>query len=154
MTEQGKQDMAKQLEALRDKRLVIAQQIKEARALGDLSENADYDEAKYQQAMNEGQIAEFEVILNNVEIVSDVCQDGDCAGLFTTVTLLDMDYDDEFEYTIVPPFEADHRGGLISMDSPIAEGLMDKSEGDEVAIETPGGTTNLRVLGLRPRDAK
>jgi transcription elongation factor GreA len=75
------------------------------------------------------------------------------AQLFTTVSVLDLDYGDELEYTLVPPFEADYQAGKISLESPLGEGLLGACAGAELEIETPGGTTRLRVLALRPMDA-
>ena len=153
MTAEGRQDLVKRLAALQLKRVDVAQMLKEAIALGDLSENADYTEAKYQQGLCEGQIAELEIVLSNAEIVVDTGDISGGAGMFTTVTLLDLGFNDEFEYTLVPPFEADHRAGLISIESPIGEALTGKGDGDEVSVETPGGVSQFRVLSIRPRDA-
>ena len=154
MTKQGKERLEMRLMGLRERRGQVGDQLREAAALGDLSENADYDEAKYQQGIVEGQIAEVEIMLANCAIVEAPSGGVESVALFTTVTVLDLEHEDEFEYTIVPAVEADYRNGLISAETPLGEGLMGRREGDEVEIETPGGKTRLRVLLLRPRDAQ
>jgi transcription elongation factor GreA len=149
MTEAGKQALEEELRKLRVRRGEVAEQLAAAIGQGDLSENAEYHEGKYQQAIVEGRIAEVETVLANAILVTPGEGSHDTVALLSHVTVLDLDDDEEIEYTIVPLFEADHRRGRISVESPLGEGLVGKSEGDEVAIETPGGVTRLRVLSVR-----
>jgi len=149
MSEKGKERLEAQLRKFRAERAQIAEQLKHARSLGDLSENADWTDGKERQAIIQGKIAEVEVMIANAVIVERAETDAEVAGLYSAVSALDLDYEDEIEYTIVPGIEADYRAGKISVESPLGSGLMGRSAGDEVEIETPGGVTRLRVLEVK-----
>jgi transcription elongation factor GreA len=153
MTIQGRRALEEELERLRERRQEVAALLASARSQGDISENAEYQEGKYQQGLVEGRIAEVEIVLANAVIVEPKADAAESVGLFTTVTVLDLDFEEELEYTLVPPFESDYQAGKISVESPLGEGLLGASAGAELEIETPGGTTRLRVLALRPMDA-
>lgn len=150
MTSQGKRALEAELEQLRQRRQEVAELLASARSQGDISENAEYQEGKYQQGLVEGRIAEVETVLANAVIVEPKPGAMQAVELFATVTVLDLEEDEELEYTIVPPFEADYQTGRISAESPLGEGLVGACAGDEVEIKTPGGVTRLRVLALRP----
>jgi len=149
MTRAGKAALEDELRRLHVRRGEVAEMLGAAIAQGDLSENAEYTEGKYQQALVGGRIADLETVLANAVIVEPSAESTGVIGLFSTVTVLDLDYDEEIEYTLVPLFEADYKVGRISVESPLGEGLVGKREGDEVEITTPGGVTRLRVLNVR-----
>ena len=132
------------LKAVERPRIIAA--ISEARAHGDLSENAEYHAAKEQQGLNEARVAELEDKLNRAEIIDTSKLSGDTIKFGATVTLQDEDSDDKVTYTIVGDTEADLRNGKISISSPIARALIDKSKGESVDVTTPKGTRTLEVL--------
>ncbi|MGL4819548.1 MAG: transcription elongation factor GreA, partial [Bacilli bacterium] len=141
----GKQKLEDELEQLITvRRPEVVERIKIARSFGDLSENSEYDAAKDEQAFVEGRILQIENMLRNVELI-----EGDSNNSTVTlgkkVTFIELPDGDEETYTIVGSAEADPFEGLISNDSPIARSLMGKSVGDEVEIDTPGGTMRVRI---------
>ena len=149
MSQKGKERLEAELRKFRGERAKVTEQLKHARSLGDLSENADWTDGKERQAIIEGKIAEIEIMIANAVIVERAESDAEVIGLYSIAKVLDLDYDDETEYAIVPGIEADYRAGKISVESPLGVGLMGKSAGDEVEVETPGGVTRLRVLEVR-----
>lgn len=124
------------LQTVREKE--VAEQIKEARSFGDLSENSEYDEAKNEQAKLYTQIAELTDMLENAEII-EVTIDGDAIGMGSRVVLQEKGETEEEQYEIVGSQESDPRIGRISEDSPIGRALIGKHAGDEVSLETPSG---------------
>lgn len=118
----------------------IIQAIAEARAHGDLSENAEYHAAKEQQGMNEARIAELEEQIGRADIIDVSKLTGDEIKFGATVTLIDEDTEEKKVYQIVGDMEADVRSGKISISSPIARALIGKSTGDSVDVAAPGGT--------------
>lgn len=150
MTAEGKLALEEELDRLRERRQEVARLLASARSQGDISENAEYQEGKYQQGLVEGRIAEIETVLANAILVEPKGEASQSVELFTTATVRDLDFDEELQYTIVPPFEADYQTGRISAESPLGAGLMGACVGQEVEIQTPGGVTRLRVLALRP----
>jgi transcription elongation factor GreA len=131
------------LQTVREKE--VAEQIREARSFGDLSENSEYDEAKTEQGKLYSRIAEIEEILDNVEII-EVVSDGDAIGMGFKVTLVEVGETDEEVYEIVGSQESDPRIGRISEDSPIGRALMGKHAGDEILVEAPAGDLHFRIL--------
>ncbi|MBV1919329.1 MAG: transcription elongation factor GreA [Pseudomonadales bacterium] len=128
----------------------VVESIAEARAHGDLKENAEYHAAREQQGFIEGRIMDIEGKLSHAQIIdiSKIPYTGKV--LFgTTVKLYDMDTEEEKIYRIVGEDEADIKSGKISVGSPIARGLIGKMEGDEVQVETPGGTKEYEVLSVK-----
>ena len=126
----------------------IIQAISEARAHGDLSENAEYHSAKEQQSHNEGRIAELEDKLGRAEVI-DVSKLGGTKIKFgATVTLIDEDTEKETRYQIVGDMEADVKQGRISISSPIARALIGKTIGDTVEVMAPGGARSYEVTGV------
>ncbi|MFZ1813848.1 MAG: transcription elongation factor GreA [Rhizobiaceae bacterium] len=132
-----------------EERPAIIQAISEARAHGDLSENAEYHAAKEQQSHNEGRIAELEDLLSRAEIIDVTRLSGDTIKFGATVTIVDEDTDEEKTYQIVGDQEADVKSGKISISSPIARALIGKSEGDSVEVAAPGGSKSYEILGLK-----
>ena len=117
----------------------IIQAISEARAHGDLSENAEYHAAKEAQGMNEGRISELEDQLGRAEVIDISKLSGGTVKFGATVSLLDEDTEELKRYTIVGDVEADVKQGRVSISSPIARALIGKSVGDSVEVVTPGG---------------
>jgi transcription elongation factor GreA len=126
----------------------IIQAISEARAQGDLSENAEYHAAKEAQAHNEGRILELESLISRAEVIDISKLSGDRIKFGATVKLLDEDTEEERTYQIVGEPEADVRSGRVSVASPIARALMGKTVGDTVEVSTPGGGKSYEVMGV------
>ncbi len=127
----------------------IIQAISEARALGDLSENAEYHAAKEAQSLNEGRIMELESLIARAEIIDVTKLSGDRIKFGATVRLVDEDTEEERTYQIVGEPEADVRSGRVSVTSPIARALMGKGVGDTVEVSTPGGGKSYEVVAVR-----
>ena len=134
------------LKTIREKE--VAELIKEARSFGDLSENSEYDEAKNEQAKLYGRIAEVENILANAVIIEENDDPADHVGLGCKVRVLDMDLDEEEEYTIVGSQEADPMNYRISDDSPFGRAMVGKGVGDTVEVEAPVGVLQFRILSV------
>jgi len=133
LTAEGKRKMEEELEYLINvRRREVAQMIAEAKAEGDLSENAGYDEAKLQQGFLEGKIRELEVTLRLAEIIQET--DSDIVGLGSTVVIREANTKDDETYTIVGSAEADPSNGRISNVSPIGKALISKKKGDKVKV--------------------
>ncbi|MDC0612089.1 transcription elongation factor GreA [Vibrio sp.] len=140
MTVRGAEKLRVELDRLLKLRPKISQAIAEARELGDLKENAEYHAAREEQGICEAQIRDIEYKLSVAQIIDVAKMENSGKIIFgTTVTLIDVDTDEEKKYQIVGDDEADIKSGLISVSSPIARGLIGKMEGDEVTIVTPGG---------------
>lgn len=127
----------------------IIQAIAEARAHGDLSENAEYHSAKEQQSLNEGRILELESMIGRAEVIDISKMSGDRIKFGATVKLVDEDTEEERTYMIVGEPEADVRSGKLSIGSPIARALIGKSVGDTVQVPTPSGGKSYEVTGVR-----
>jgi transcription elongation factor GreA len=128
----------------------VIQAIAEARAQGDLSENAEYDAAKEKQGFIEGRIAELEGKLSNAQIIDPTTLDADGRIVFAaTVELEDIESGDTVTYQIVGDDEADIKSGKISVSSPIARALIGKYAGDAVDVQAPGGVRQYEVLDVR-----
>jgi len=149
LTYAGLKDLQEELKIAKTiKRKEIAQKIKEARAQGDLSENAEYDAAKEEQAKLETRIAHVEKMLLNVSVIDEDDIDKDAVGLGSTVTVLDMDFKEEEKYTIVGSAEADPLAGKISNESPLGVAILGRKAGDIVEVETPGGLVKFKIVAL------
>ncbi|PLX36530.1 MAG: transcription elongation factor GreA [Hyphomicrobiales bacterium] len=127
----------------------IIQAISEARAHGDLSENAEYHAAKEAQSHNEGRIAELEDVLSRAEVIDVSKLGGDTVKFGATVLLVDEDTDEEKRYQIVGDLEADVKEGKVSISSPISRALIGKSVGDSVEVTTPGGSRAYEILEVK-----
>lgn len=130
------------------KRKEVAEKIKEAREQGDLSENAEYDAAKDEQRDIEARIEEIEKILKNAEVVVEDEVDVDKINVGCTVTVLDMEYEDEMEFRIVGSSEANSLKGKISNESPVGKALMGKGVGEVVTVETQAGMFQYKILKI------
>ncbi len=129
----------------------VAEEIQIARGFGDLSENAEYDAAKAKEAEVYGNINRIEQILRTATFVDDSAASTDVVSLGNIVRVLDMEYDEEDEYTIVGFTEADPMKLFISNESPIGEALIGAHLGDTVVANTPGGKVKLKILDIRKR---
>ena len=127
----------------------IIQAISEARAHGDLSENAEYHSAKEQQSLNEGRIAELEDKLGRAEVIDVAKLTGTKVKFGATVTLVDEDTEEEKKYQIVGDMEAEPKKGRISISSPIARALIGKTIGDTVEVMAPGGARSYEIIAVR-----
>ena len=125
----------------------VADQIKEARSFGDLSENSEYDEAKTEQGKLYSRIAEVENLIENAEIIERSYETGKVV-IGSTVRVHDLDEDFEEEYTIVGSQEADPMSGRISDDSPFGRGLMGHVVGETVSVEAPAGMLRFKILEI------
>ena len=124
----------------------IIQMISEARAHGDLSENAEYHAAKESQSLNEGRIAELEDKLSRAEVIDVSKLSGSTVKFGATVTVVDEDTEEERRYQIVGEAEADVKSGRVSITSPIARAMIGKKAGDTVEVKTPGGGKSYEIL--------
>ncbi len=124
----------------------IITMIAEARAHGDLSENAEYHSAKEQQSLNEGRIAELEDKIARADVIDLSKLSGKTIKFGATVTLVDEDTEEEKKYQIVGETEADVKSGRVSITSPIARALIGKTVGDTVEVNTPGGGKSYEIL--------
>ncbi|WP_305416781.1 transcription elongation factor GreA [Photobacterium leiognathi] len=150
MTVRGEQKLRSELDVLLKRRPLISKAIAEARELGDLKENAEYHAAREEQGICEAQIRDIEYKLSVAQIIDVTTMPNTGKVIFgTTITLLDLDTDKEVTYCIVGDDEADIKQNLISVNSPIARGLIGKMEGDEVAISTPGGQKEFEILEVQ-----
>lgn len=132
-----------------EERPAIIQAIAEARAHGDLSENAEYHAAKEQQSHNEGRIAELEDLVSRAEVIDISRLSGDTVKFGATVKLVDEDTEEEKTYQIVGDQEADVKAGKISISSPIARAMIGKSEGDQIEVAAPGGSRAYEILEVK-----
>ena len=126
----------------------VAEQIKEARSFGDLSENSEYDEAKNEQAKLYGRIAEVENILANAVIINENDEPAGRIGLSCKVRVLDLEVNEEEEYTIVGSQEADPMNALVSDDSPFGRAMIGKGVGDIVEVEAPVGVLKFEIRSV------
>ena len=149
LTKDGLKEKQEKLDYLKTvKRGQISEQIKEARAFGDLSENAEYDEAKNEQARVETEIAQLEKLLRNAIVVEDNEIDLSTVGIGTTVRILDLEFNEEEVYSIVGSAEADADKKRISNQSPVGAALIGKKVGELAEVTTPGGIATFKVVDI------
>ena len=146
---EGLKKLQERLEYLKTTgRKEAAEEIKKARAFGDLSENSEYDEAKNEQAKIEVQISELEETIAHAKVISDHEIQTDIVNVGVTVTIYDMEYDEETAYTLVSSREVDPLSNLISDQSPIGRALIGTKVGDIVSVEIPDGVAKFRVINI------
>ena len=149
LTEEGYKKMEAELEKLKtETRAEIAERIKVALGFGDLSENSEYDEAKNAQAENEDKIAELEAKLRFAKIIDDSEIDTKKVQVGNTVKVLDMEFDEEVEYTIVGTTEADITQNKISNESPIGSALLGAKKNQVVEVQVPAGVSKYKILSI------
>ncbi|MBL4937103.1 transcription elongation factor GreA [Clostridium sp. YIM B02515] len=150
MTYEGVKKLEEELEYLKTiKRVDIKEKIKVARSFGDLSENAEYDEAKNEQAFVEGRIAQLENMLKNATVVDESEIPRDKVSVGSIVKVKDFEFDEEMELSIVGSAEADPMENKISNESPVGNALIGKKVGDVVEVPVPDGVNKYEILGIR-----
>ncbi len=150
MTPEGYEKIIKEMEDLQKKqRPAIIKEIEEARAKGDLSENAEYHAAKEKHALIEKRISELSRKINNAQVVDPRSVPKDRVGFGCRVVLYDVDNDETVEYMIVGEDESDPNNGKISINSPIAQALLGKEEGDEVEVKVPAGSRRFEIEEIK-----
>ena len=150
ITEEGYENLEKELEDLKTvKRYEIAERIKVALGFGDLSENSEYDEAKNAQASNEIKIAELENKLKYARIIDESEIDTETVQVGNIVKLLDIEFKEDIEYTIVGSTEVDLSKNKISNESPIGSALIGKKKNDIIEVQAPAGIIKFKILSIK-----
>lgn len=151
VTQEGYDNLERELEELKTvKRYEIAERIKVALGFGDLSENSEYDEAKNAQAANENKIAELEQKIRYARIIDESEIDTEVVQVGNVVKLLDLEFNEEMEYSIVGPTEVDLENGKISNESPIGKAIMGKKKKAIVEVEAPNGLFfKVKILDIK-----
>ena len=154
LTSKGAQRLREELDQLKSvKRPAVIAAIAEARAHGDLKENAEYHAAREQQSFIEGRIKQLESELSHAEIIDVAKLNAGSRVVFgATVTLADVDTDEEKRYQVVGDLEADIKQGLIAISSPLARALIGKHEGDAVTIDAPAGQREYEIISVAYAD--
>ena len=151
LTPEGKRKLEEELAELKGvKRKEIADEIRTARGFGDLSENAEYDEAKNAQARMETRVRQIEEMLRDCIVVDESSRPADTVTVGRAVRVFDMEYEEEDTYTVVGSTEADPSKLFVSSESPIGSALIGKHVGDIADVQTPGGVIKLKVLEIKP----
>jgi len=149
LTYEGLKKLEEELEMLRGtKRMEIKERIKSALSFGDISENSEYDEAKNEQAYVEGRIMQIENMLKNARIIDEEDVSTEKVTVGSKVTILDLETNEEFLYTIVGSTEADPMNAKISNESPVGSALMQKKKGDTVEVVVPAGIVRYKILNI------
>lgn len=149
LTKEGYQKLIEELEYLKTvKRREITKAIAEARAHGDLSENAEYDAAKDAQGRNEQKIAELEFKLSHVRILDDLDIRQDEVLIGATIVVRNLDTEDDRTYTLVSELEADFAAGKISVTSPLGQGFLGHKAGEDVQIRVPAGLLRFKIISI------
>ena len=152
LTQEGYEKLEKDLEYLRtEKRAEIAERIKIALGFGDLSENSEYDEAKNAQAENEIKIANLEQKLRYAKIIDESEIDTETVQVGNTVKIKDLEFKEDFEYTIVGSTEVDLSQNKISNESPIGKALIGAKKGETVEVKAPAGIIKYKILDIKNR---
>ena len=150
LTQEGYDKLEQELEYLKTtERYEIAERIKVALGFGDLSENSEYDEAKKAQAANETKIAELEEKIKYAKIIDESEIDTEVVQVGNIVKVLDMEYNEEIEYTIVGSTEVDLAQNKISNESPIGKALLGKKKNKVVEVQAPAGVIKLKILAIK-----
>ncbi|MDL2311007.1 transcription elongation factor GreA [Peptostreptococcaceae bacterium OttesenSCG-928-C18] len=150
LTKEGYKKLEEELEYLKTvRRKEVADKIKVARGFGDLSENAEYDEAKNEQAQVEDRILVLEHMLINANIIEESKIKTDSVVAGCTIVLKDLEENVKEEYTIVGSAEADPFNGKISNESPVGKACLGRKKGDKVAVQTNGGTFEYEILEIK-----
>jgi len=150
LTKEGYKKIEDELELLKTvTRKEVAERIKEAISFGDISENAEYDEAKNEQAKVEERILKLENMLRKAKIIKEEDIEADVVTVGSIVKVMDYDFDEEMEYTIVGSAEADPYDNKISNESPVGSALIGMKKGDEIEVSVPDGTARFKILDIR-----
>ncbi len=150
LTQEGYNKLEEQLNYLKtEKRTEIAERIKTARGFGDLSENSEYDEAKTAQRENEEEIAELEQKIRNAKIIDEAEIDTKTVQIGNLVKLLDIEFNEEVEYTIVGSTEVNLAENKVSNVSPIGKALLGRKKGETVDVDAPAGVVQYKILAIK-----
>ena len=149
LTQEGYQKLEDELEILKTVRREVADRIKVAISFGDISENAEYDEAKNEQAQVEERIIKLESMIRRAVIIDESKIDSNVVTIGSIVKVNDMDFEEEVEYTIVGSAEADPYEGKISNESPVGKALLGRTIGDVVDVQVPDGVAKFEILEIR-----
>ena len=150
LTAEGLKKLQEELEFLVTvKRPEITERLKEARAQGDLSENAEYEQAREDQSFNEGRIQELEQMLKHAVVIEEAVANKDVVNFGSTVILEDMEFGEQEEYTIVGTAEADSFAGKISNDSPVGAAILGQKAGNIVEVNTPAGVLQYKIVEIK-----
>jgi transcription elongation factor GreA len=153
LTEAGLKKIDDELRHLQTvRRQEVAENIRQAKELGDVAENAEYETAKTEQAFLEGRISDLKTILTSAIVIDDSDVRTDVVGIGSVVMVRDLDLDEEWEFMMVGSFEADPEDERISNESPIGEALFGAKVGDTIEAKTPAGSTRLEVVSIRRPD--
>jgi len=149
LTYEGLKRMEEELENLKTvRRKEVADKIKEARGQGDLSENAEYDAAKEEQAEIESRIVVLEKMLKNAEVIDEEEVSNDIISIGAKVKIYDIEFEEELEYVIVGSAEANPMEGKISNESPVGKSLLGHKVGETIDVETPAGMAQFKILDI------
>lgn len=150
LTQEGYQKLEDELEILKTvRRREVADRIKVAISFGDISENAEYDEAKNEQAQVEERIIKLESMIRRAVIIDESKIDSNVVTIGSIVKVNDMDFEEEVEYTIVGSAEADPYNGKISNESPVGRAFIGKHKDEEVEVQVPNGVVVYKILDIR-----
>ncbi len=149
LTREGLEQLEQELEHLRTvKRTEVKERLKEAIALGDLSENSEYDDAKNEQAFMEGRILELEKMIRNAKIIEEGEQQEGAVTVGSLVTVKDIEFDEITEYRLVGTVEADPMNNRISNESPVGRALLGHKAGEIIDVEVPAGIIQLEIVSI------
>ena len=149
LTREGLEQLEQELEHLRTvKRTEVKERLKEAIALGDLSENSEYDDAKNEQAFMEGRILELEKMIRNAKIIEEGEQQEGAITVGSLVTVKDIEFDEITEYRLVGTVEADPMNNRISNESPVGRALLGHKAGEIIDVEVPAGVIQLEIVSI------
>ncbi len=149
LTREGLEQLEQELENLRSvKRTEVKERLKEAIALGDLSENSEYDDAKNEQAFMEGRILELEKMIRNAKVIEDDTQEEGVISVGSLVKVKDIEFDEINEYRLVGTVEADPMNNRISNESPVGRALLGHKAGEIIDVEVPAGIITLEILEI------
>ncbi|HSV75337.1 MAG TPA: transcription elongation factor GreA [Chthonomonadales bacterium] len=150
LTAAGFRKLEKELERLRTvSRREVADRIRESKQFGDLSENAEFEEAKIEQAFVEGRIRDLQRVMQVAHVVDPDEVPTDCVGIGSVVTVEDLSSGDVWELTLVGSVESDPANDRVSDESPVGQALFGRQVGDEVRVRTPDGSIGYRITGIR-----
>jgi transcription elongation factor GreA len=150
LTPRGRDKLEQRLDQLRNvQRREVAERIRDSKQFGDLTENAEYEDAKTEQAMVESQISELRRVLQIAQVLDEADIPTDHIGIGSIVQMTNLENDDEWEFTLVSSVEADPDNDLISDESPVGEALVGKRVGDTVRIHVPNGLLRYRIDSIR-----
>jgi transcription elongation factor GreA len=150
LTPRGREKLETRLDHLQKvQRREVAERIRDSKQFGDLTENAEYEDAKTEQALVEGQIIDIRRVLQVAQVLNEEDIPTDHVGIGSIVSMTNLDSDDEWDLTLVSSVEADPDNDMISDESPIGEAIVGKKTGDTVRIHAPNGVLNYRIDNIR-----